>query len=141
MSVDAFGRKVRDLARRISRDDGLRHHERLRSQRAVRRWIDREGMCHTQINLDPETDARLSAAFDAAVAAEQSKPVDGRTFDQLRADAFMAMVTATPAPELDVPAELIVLCDLETLRTGSTSNSVCETYDCQPAPTSDVYAG
>ena len=61
----------------------------------VRRWMDREGMCHTQISLDPETDARLSAAFDSAVAAEKAKPDDGRSFDQLRADAFMAMVTST----------------------------------------------
>ncbi len=28
-SVETFSRKVRDLARRISRDDGLRHHEKL----------------------------------------------------------------------------------------------------------------
>ena len=97
-SVDAFARKVRDLARRISRDEGLRHHEKLKSQRTVRRWMDREGMCHTQISLDPEADARLSAVFDAAVAAERAKPDDGRTFDQLRADAFMTLVTATPAP-------------------------------------------
>ncbi len=90
MSVDVFGRRVRDLARRISRDDGLRHHERLRSQRTVRRWMDRQGMCHTQLSVDPETDARLSAVFDAAVAAEKAKPDDGRSFDQVRADAFMA---------------------------------------------------
>ena len=134
MSVDAFGRKVRDLARRISRDDGLHHHERLRSQRAVRRWMDREGMCHTQIDLDPETDARLSAVFDAAVAAERSKPDDGRTFDQVRADAFMAMVAATVTRGARRPAELIVLCDLETLRDGLHDHSVCETYDGQPLP-------
>ena len=70
-SVDAFARKVRDLARRISRDEGLRHHEKLQSQRTVRRWMDREGMCHTQISLDPESDARFSAVFDAAVAARK----------------------------------------------------------------------
>ena len=99
-SVDVFARKVRDLARRISRDEGLRHHEKLRSQRMVKRWMDREGMCHTQISLDPEADARLSAAFDAAVAAERARPDDGRSFDQIRADAFMAMVTATRSPGL-----------------------------------------
>ena len=50
-SVDVFARQVRDLARRISRDEGLRHHEKLRAQRTVKRWMDREGMCHTQISL------------------------------------------------------------------------------------------
>ena len=51
-------------------------------------------MCHTQISLDPEADARFSAVFDAAVAAEKARPDDGRTFDQLKADAFMSLVTA-----------------------------------------------
>ena len=113
-SVDAFARKVRDLARRISRDEGLRHHEKLRSQRTVKRWMDREGMCHTQISLDPEADARLSAAFDAAMAAEKAKPDNGRSFDQLKADAFMTMVTSTPVPGARHHAELLMLIDLET---------------------------
>src|SRR4051812_6410299 len=133
-SVDAFSRKVRDLARRISRDEGLRHHEKLKSQRAVRRWMDREGMCHTQISLDPEADARLSAAFDAAVAAERAKPDTGRTFDQLRADAFMNLVTATPAPGAHLPAELCMICDLQTMQHGLHENGICETFDGQPLP-------
>ena len=137
-SVDVFARKVRDLARRISRDEGLRHHEKLRSQRMVKRWMDREGMCHTQISLDPEADARLSAAFDAAVAAEKARPDDGRTFDQIRADAFMAMVTATITPGARRPAELLVLIDLDTLRAGLHDNGVCETYDGQPLPPATV---
>jgi hypothetical protein len=128
-SVDAFARQVRDLARRLSRDEGLRHHEKLRSQRTVKRWMDREGMCHTQISLDPEADARLSAAFDAAVAAERAKPDTGRTFDQLKADAFMTLVTATPAPGSHLPAELLILCDLKTMQSGLHEASICETYD------------
>jgi hypothetical protein len=137
-SVDAFARRVRDLARRISRDGGLRHHEKLRSQRTVKRWMDREGMCHTQISLDPETDARLSAAFDAAMAAEKAKPDNGRTFDQLKADAFMTMVTATPVLGARRPAEILVLVDLETLHTGLHEASLCETYDGQPLPPATV---
>ena len=113
-SVDAFARKVRDLARRISRDEGLRHHEKLRSQRTVKRWMDREGMCHTQISLDPEADARLSARVRRRRRGGKAKPDNGRTFDQLKADAFMAMVTATPVPGARHPAELLMLIDLET---------------------------
>ena len=134
MSLDTFSRKVRDLARRISRDEGLRHHERLRSQRAVRRWTDGEGMCHSKISLDPEADARFSAAFDAALAAEMAKPDDGRTFDQLRADAFINMVTA-PATGCRRPAELLVIVDLQTLQGGLHEAGVCETFDGQPLPT------
>ena len=137
MSVDPFARKVRDLARRISRDEGLRHHEKLRSQRAVRRWTDRQGMCHTQISLDPENDARFSASFDAAIAAEQAKPDDGRSFDQLRADAFMAIATSTVHGGRR-PAELLVLIDLATLPHGLHDTSVCETFDGQPLPPATV---
>ncbi len=137
-SVDAFARKVRDLARRISRDEGLRHHEKLKSQRTVRRWMDREGMCHTQISLDPESDARFSAVFDAAVAAQRAKPDDGRTFDQLKADAFMTLVTAPTVVGGRRPAELLVLIDLETLVGGLHESTVCETYDGQPLPPATV---
>jgi hypothetical protein len=137
-SVDTFARKVGDLARRLSRDEGLRHHEQLQSQRAVRRWRDGDGMCHTHISLDPEADARLSAVLDAAVAAERAKPDDARSFDQLRADAFMTLVTATPAPGARRPAELLVLIDLDTLRTGLHETSICETFDGQPLPPSTV---
>ena len=137
-SVDAFARKVRDLARRLSRDEGLRHHEKLRSQRTVKRWMDREGMCHTQISLDPEADARLSAAFDAAVAAEKAKPDNGRTFDQLKADAFMTMITVDTGPRRPAAGRDLVLVDLETLRTGLHEASICETYDGQPLPPATV---
>ena len=134
MAVDTFARKVRDLARRLSRDEGLRHHESLRSQRAVRRWRDCDSMCHTQISLDPEADARLSAVFDAAIAAERAKPDDGRSFDQLRADTFINLVTATPVPGARRPAELLILCDLNTMQHGLHETSVCETHDGQPLP-------
>src|SRR5215207_7141575 len=90
-SVDRFERHVRDLARRLE-GDGLAAAERLRGQRSLRRWTDREtGMCHTHLTLDPEADARLSAVVDAAARA---KPDTGRSFEQLRADAFVAVVTS-----------------------------------------------
>ena len=118
--------------------EGVRHHEKLRSQRAVWRWTDREGMCHTQISLDPEADARFSAVFDAAVAAEKAKPDDGRSFDQLKADAFMAMVSVPPSLGDRRPAELLVVIDLETLRNGLHQSGVCESYDGQPLPPATV---
>jgi hypothetical protein len=127
-SVETFDRKVRDLARRLSRD-GLRHHERLKAQRAVSRWTDREGMCHTRISLDPEADAGFSAVFDAAVAAERAKPDEGRTFDQLQADAFITLVTAPAAPGARRPAEISVRIDLATLQHGLHETIVCETFD------------
>jgi hypothetical protein len=138
-TVETFDRKVRDLARRLSRDEGLRHHERLKSQRSVSRWTDGEGMCHTRISLDPESDARFSAVFDAAVAAEQAKPDSGRTFDQLKADAFLNLVAAPAAHGARRPApEISVLIDLATLQHGLHETSVCETFDGQPLPPATV---
>ena len=137
-SVEHFGRKVRDLARRLSRDDGLRHHQRLKAQRSVSRWTDREGMCHTRISLDPEADARFSAVFDAAVAAERAKPDEGRTFDQLQADTFITLVTAPAAPGARRPAEISVLIDLATVQHGLHETIVCETFDGQPLPPATV---
>ena len=138
LSVARFDRKVRDLARRLSRDDGLRHHERLTAQRSVSRWTDGDGMCITRISLDPEADARFSAVFDAAVAAEQAKPDTGRTFDQLKADAFINLVTAPATPGARRPAEISVLIDLATLQHGLHEHSVCETFDGQPLPPATV---
>ena len=94
-SVDWFERHVRDLARRLSADDGLAWRERIRRQRFLHRWTDHQtGLCHTHLALDPEADARVSAVLDAAVAAERAKPdPEARTFDQLRADAFVAAFT------------------------------------------------
>ena len=68
-SVDWFERHVRDLARQLSADDGLGWRERVRRQRFLHRWTDRQtGLCHTHVALDPEADARVSAVLDAAVA-------------------------------------------------------------------------
>ena len=138
-SVDWFERHVRDLARHLSDDDGLRQRERLRRQRFLRRWSDREtGLCHTHLALDPEADARLSASLDAAVAAERAKPeIEARTFDQLRADAFLAAITGPRTGERR-PAEVSVLIDIDTLADGTHDHSVCETSDGQPLPPESV---
>ena len=130
-TVDAFERHVADLARRLE-GDGLATAERLRAQRSLRRWTDREtGMCHTHLTLDPEADARVSASLDAAIAAERAKPDSGRSFDQLRADAFVTLVTSRTAAGRR-PAQVSVLIDHATLRRGLHERSVCETSDGQP---------
>ena len=130
-TVDAFERHVADLARRLE-GDGLATAERLRAQRSLRRWTDREtGMCHTHVTLDPEADAMVSAALDAAIAAERAKPDSGRSFDQLRADAFVTLVTSRAGAGRR-PAQVNVLIDHATLLGGLHDRSVCETSDGQP---------
>ncbi len=114
-TVEAFEREVGQLTRILSRDDGTRHLERLKRQRRVRRWIDRHsGMCHTHLELDPETDARVSAAFDAAVQAARTAQQDDLSFEHLRADALVDLITGARSTDRRVP-EVVVLIDHETL--------------------------
>ena len=73
-SVEAFCREVRKLGQILARDDGVRRHEHLRRQRCVRRWVDRvTGLCHTDLVLDPLTDAAVANALGAAISAEQAE--------------------------------------------------------------------
>ena len=132
-SVEWFERHVREVARRLEADDGLRQAERVRKARFLRRWTDREtGLCHTHVALDPEADARLSAMLDAAVAAEKAKPeVETRTFDQLRADAFVSLATGARTSG-HRPGEISVLIDHETYLGHLHEHSVCETADGNP---------
>jgi hypothetical protein len=99
MTPEDFDREVGDLARSLSGDGGLSRHERLRRQRNVRRWFDRHsGMCKTLLSLDPLDDAKVWAAFNAAIASARSAKQDDdeRTWDQLRADAVVDLITRQP---------------------------------------------
>ncbi len=138
-TVAVFERQMRDLGRLLSRDDGVGHHERLRRQRSLRRWVDHQtGMHHTHVLLHPEADARLSVALDAAVAAERAKPeLEERTLEQLRADAFVDLVAGNGGGQRRPPG-IAVLVDLETLRGGLHDRSVCETADGHDLPPAAV---
>ena len=95
MPVDAFDRDVRRLARLLSPDDGLSELERNRRNRKVRRWKDREtGVCHTHLEVDAETDAKLGVALDAAIGCGTVAAAGPDvTFDQLQADALVDLIT------------------------------------------------
>jgi hypothetical protein len=137
-SVEKFERQVRDLGRILSRDEGVSRHERLRRQRSLRRWVDKAGMCHTHLQLDPEADAKVSAALNAAIAAEKTKSdTDGRTFDQLKADAMVGLIIGSRAHDRRVP-EITVLIDHDTLCHGLHDRSICETGDGQALPPETV---
>jgi hypothetical protein len=134
-STESFERGLRDLSRHLARNEGVDDLERLRRQRSVKRWIDRHtGMHLTQVALDPEADARVSAALDAAVAVE---PDDGRTFDQRKADALVGLMTGARSGTRHRP-ELTALIDIDTLQHGLHGGSVCETGDAAPLPPETV---
>ena len=98
----------------LSRDDGVSRMVRLRQQRCVRRWVDRvTGMCHTHLQVDPETDARIASVLDAAVASARSQlQGDDVDFDHLKADALVGLITGARTTEHRVP-DLTVLTDQE----------------------------
>ena len=142
-SVEAFSRDMGRLERILSRDDGLSKQARNRRHRNVRRWVDRNtGMCHTHLQLDAETDASVAAALDAAIAAAKTRQQDwDLTFDQLQADTLVDLITRTPGAASNndrrVP-EVIVLIDLDTLRTGLHDHGVAETADGNPLPADTI---
>ena len=104
----------------------------------MRRWVDRfTGLCHTDLVLDPLTDAAIATALGAAVAAEQAEGADDRTLDQLKADALVGLITGTRTAERGVP-EVSVLIDLDTLRDGLHDHSVCETSTGETVPVATV---
>ena len=135
MPVEAFEREVRNLGRILSHDDGLSQLNRLRQQRCVRRWVDRvTGMCHTHLQVDPETDARVSAALDAALAVERARHQgEDVEFDHLKADALVGLITGARTTGRRVP-DLTLLADARTLHQGRHEHTVCETADGSPLP-------
>ena len=121
-TVEAFEREMRDLARILAPDDGVGNHERLRRQRrCAGGWIGTPGCATPICNWTRRPTPSVSAALGAAIAAEQAKGDDTeqRSFDQLKADAMVALVTGARTLDRRVP-EVTVLIDVDTLRTGST---------------------
>ena len=95
-------------------------------------------MCHTHLQLDAETDAKVAAALDASIAAARAERQDPNlTFDQLQVDALVDLIIRPEAvlrgAGRPVP-EVIVLIDLDTLRSGLHEHSVSETADGYPLP-------
>ncbi|TVR25311.1 MAG: HNH endonuclease [Ilumatobacter sp.] len=116
---DRFRRRCHDLVRRLLRDHGVREAERKRRAATLRQWWNhRNDMGHLHLELDEERYARLETAINAKVDELRSRPECApMSFDQLRLAAFMELVTASSASGVR-PAEVSVLIDIDTLRTG-----------------------
>jgi hypothetical protein len=87
-------------------------------------------MCHTHLELDPETDAHVAAALDAAITAARTRRQDNDDvrFDHLTVDALVELITGARTTDRRVP-EVSVLIDLQALQHGLHEQSVCETND------------
>jgi len=140
MSVEEHQREMQRLQRLLSRDDGVGHHERLRRQRHLKRWVNKvTGMCHTELVLDPLTDAKIASVFGAAVTRECGRPGDDRSLDQLKADVIVDLITRSPEEHGGRPApEVVVLVDEATLRDGLHDRTVAETAPAEPVPVESI---
>lgn len=143
MSVDAFARECRAVARQIqaASTDGqgdAAELDRQRQQANVKRWIDKvTGMHHTHLELDPVSDATFWSTVEAQLATVRHADGDARTsWQRLQVDAVVAAVGAGPAAER-VP-EVGVLVDWRTLVDGLHDHSICETVAGIPLPVSTV---
>jgi hypothetical protein len=68
-SVDRFGKRVRDLAKNIARDDGMDRFERQRWAARLTTWTDNEGMWNLKARFDPLTAASLATRLNDTVDA------------------------------------------------------------------------
>ena len=140
MPVDLFARECERVARRASADDGVTCLERLRAQRSVSRRVDRAtGMCVTDIRLDPEADAKVWTAINAAINNRPADPSDTVVpWAHRAADAVVDLIIGARTVHPRVP-EVSVLIDLDTL-TGRAHRHgiVCELADGTPMPVAMV---
>lgn len=104
-SVDAFTRRCRDLARRLTpaRSDAD-ELDRQRQQSNVKRWVDKiTGMHLTRLELDPVRDAMLWNIVNGELGRQRQIDGNARTpWQQMQVNAFIAAVRGgTPEDATD----------------------------------------
>jgi hypothetical protein len=141
---DNFARAVKSEVARIHADGGVTRLERQRRDASLRHWIDREsGMFHIAGRLDPENGLRVIGKLDNTVerlfhaALPDTCPTDDRKHGHLTALAFLELIDAaslgaplTAGAMISSPharAEVSVVIDLHTLRSGLHEHSVIRT--------------
>ena len=139
--VDTFERQCRDLSRHLVASRQRGDVDELEAQRArscVKRWVDKStGMCHTHLELDPLSDAKLWTAIDRQVrTARQADGNAGTPWNRLQVDALLETVSSGPAGER--VTEISVLVDLQVLVDGWQAGGICETEDGTPLPVATV---
>ena len=141
---DNFARAVKSEVERIHADGGVTRLERQRRDASLRHWIDREsGMFHIAGRLDPENGLRVIGKLDNTVerlfhaALPETCPIDDRKHGHLNALAFLELIDAaslgaplTAGAMISSPharAEVSVVIDLHTLRSGLHEHSIVRT--------------
>ncbi len=104
----------------------------------MKRWIDKTtGMHHTNLELDPVSDAKLWKAIDGQIASLRQSNGNARTpWQRLQVDAVLAAVSAGGGAE--GVTEISVLIDFGTLVSGWHEHGICETEDGTALPVDTV---
>ncbi len=134
-SVETFARECRELARTLQYDEGVARLENQRRQNNLRQRVDRvSGMHHFHLEVDPESGAKVTAAYTAHLATLRVRHRDDDiSRDRLGAQAMVELITGARAIDRRVP-EVSVLIDLATMINGLHEASICETSDATMLP-------
>ncbi len=133
---DNFARAVRHAVQNIYDDEGITRLERQRQCTWLRHWVDRDsGMVCLRGEFDPESGVRLVGRIQKALDKMLHAGNDGqaRNQDHLRALSVVALICDTTEngsahiASAYSRAEISVVVDLETLRTGLHKHTVLHT--------------
>lgn len=139
MTVDSFADHVASIARSLQFDDGKERGERQRRSSELKTWIDDDGMFRLRGRFDAERGSilmgrlqgQVEALFHSGVVAEVEPGVEPN--DNLRAQALFDLVSAgvgamrSGGGVAPVRAEVVVMIDWDTLRSGVHAHSTCRT--------------
>ncbi len=139
MTPDEFGKSVRDLIRRLERDQGIERDRRQRNETRLTKTIDREGMYTINARLHPELGHAVFNMLDAETA-KLVKAGGDRSVDRaaIAAEALGNLVTGGHQAVRAHQAELRVHVDATSLVDGPHADSVCEFDDGTPVPLPSV---
>jgi hypothetical protein len=137
--ADKFRRRCTDLARQLARDHGEAQLERQRADSEMRRWVDRHGMHHVHLTLDPERGAIVDTAIQQRLDALRSSPETADlSWPAVNVQAMLDLLTSAGRLDPRQP-EIIVIIDHDTLVNGVFgAGSVCETSTGVPLPPATV---
>ena len=119
-TVEQWGRRVRDEARRLAAETEMDRLERQRRATSLRSWVDGEGMWNFRGKFDPVTGVKIAARLDAAVEtlfAEQSPttcpsdPVEKQ--HHLRALAFSRLLDESGVSRKPGRSEFVAVIDVD----------------------------
>ena len=139
MTVDTFADHVSSVVKSLQMDDGQERGEKQRRSSELKAWIDNDGMVRLRGRFDSERGSvvmgrlqgQVEALFHSGVVPAVEPGIEPN--DNLRAQALYDLVSAgveaTRAGGGAAPlrAEIVVMIDFETLRSGWHAHSTCRT--------------